>query len=729
MLSLKNYLFILIVSSIALSVPLWNLHTNYIKDQTFITNELKGVSLLKTISPLIKLIPEHRDYFMSNRFSGIFTYELKTTRQQLHSSLEIFSKHIKRVNLSFNKEDFQIIFDQISILIQNPIHYTHNIALWDEAQLVFHEHNKVMENLILLIRQIADQSNLILDPWLDSYYLMDLTVNRFPELINVLGKVRGYQTGLTIKQEIIQLDLHYLENIYGYMRFLLVSLDRSMTQVKKSSNHNMISLQERLNTFQQKYDHFEVIKRIKMSPPRQKINISANHWFVEMSMLINLMYDESTLVLKTLDKILRERLDVREQDHYVAFVSTILILFILVSIVYLLFVNIYKRQSIARFRAESAAEIALRDLSEKNAKQQQLFAIIGHELRTPASVIKMLLEHSEAQFESLPHKDILYNTVDHLMDILDDMRTVINPEWLSQGEVIATSLLEVIQRSVMYHERLIQDSSLVVSLTLDDVPEELLMLNARLLRQIIINMIKNCALHANARHLHIVLKLIDSKQQIYNLSFDDDGIGIKSEYVLKLFNAFSRGDDTQADGTGLGLYLSRKFAQEQLNGNLYYEPSHLGGARFILTMCLTPAPKAIIKEEDETPMVSLKAMHILFVEDNPLIAKLSLVQLKNAGAKVIHAENGQVALQQIENNLFDLILTDLFMPEMNGDELTRHIRILKFDGPIIGITAASVGDEIDVLKQAGADFVLLKPLNINRLQYMMSKYKMNKKIR
>ena len=63
------------------------------------------------------------------------------------------------------------------------INYVQDVSLWDEAQLLFHEHNKVMENLILFIRQIADQSNLILDPSLDSYYLMDLTVNRFPALI------------------------------------------------------------------------------------------------------------------------------------------------------------------------------------------------------------------------------------------------------------------------------------------------------------------------------------------------------------------------------------------------------------------------------------------------------------------------------------------------------------------------------------------------------------------
>jgi CheY-like chemotaxis protein len=115
-------------------------------------------------------------------------------------------------------------------------------------------------------------------------------------------------------------------------------------------------------------------------------------------------------------------------------------------------------------------------------------------------------------------------------------------------------------------------------------------------------------------------------------------------------------------------------------------------------------------------------MHVLFAEDNKVIAELTKTQLKKAGARVVHAENGREALREVRDQLFDLVLTDLFMPEMNGDELVRRLRNAGYHGPIVGVTAASVGDEMDALKTAGADFVLPKPLLINDLQKILAGY-------
>jgi len=89
--------------------------------------------------------------------------------------------------------------------------------------------------------------------------------------------------------------------------------------------------------------------------------------------------------------------------------------------------------------------------------------------------------------------------------------------------------------------------------------------------------------------------------------------------------------------------------------------------------------------------------------------------LSNAGAKTQTAYNGTAALQILNTLSFDLILTDIFMPEMDGYELIKTLREQGYDKPVFGMTAAIIGNEIDELYQAGADKILTKPFTVEEL--------------
>ena len=718
---LKNYFLVLLVSAIALMVPLWELHDNFNEQEQFIDKEIEGTKLLVALSPLVKSIPEHRGYSKSNMLSGQYAVELDITKLRIRDEFETVHQAFTDAKLDVPSKSLLMLRTNLEALVQVPVYRDNAPGIWEESNEVFRAHNAFMNDLELLIREIADRSNLILDPSLNTYYLMDLAVNRFPLLINEMGKTRGFLVGLENKLQVSSKDYLYLENLYTHTKFLLSNLSRSLDQASLHADVEFVLLTGNLQKFVKRYGEYadKYTKKVLGINTEPLPDVS----FASLSILINQLHEEQDATLSLLYELLNQRLKSSKQEHSEAILYTLLVSFVLVTVVYAFFYQVLSRQQSARFQAESTTEIALRELSEKNAKQQQLFAIIGHELRTPAAAIKMVLDQERDYLKEMDNTDVLYGTVDHLLDVLDDMRTVIQPDSASLGEVEIVSLHETIERAVIHHERLTQDSSIKVHLKLEQVPDQVVRVNARLLRQIIINMVKNCALHAEAHSLVIEFCPTEGKPDQFCISFEDDGVGIAEEYREHLFDAFARGD-TQADGTGLGLNLSRKFAREQLDGDLILEEGKLQGARFVLTFKAEKVSKEALDQnlaEQITP-VSLRNMHVLLAEDNKVIAELTKAQLKKAGARVVHAVNGREAMREVRDQLFDLVLTDLFMPEMNGDELVLRLRNAGYHGPIVGVTAASVGDEMDKLKTAGADFVLPKPLLINDLQKILAGY-------
>ena len=211
---LKNYFLVLLVSAIALSVPLWALNDNFIEQQKFIEKEIEGTKLLFALSPLIKSIPEHRGFSKSNMLAGRYAVELDMTKLRLNDELETVIQAFADSKLDAPSESLLMLRKDLEALLEMPTYQTNAPGLWEEANELFQAHNAVMNDLELLIREIADQSNLILDPSLNTYYLMDLVVNRFPLLINEMGKTRGFLVSLENKIQPSSEDYLYLEGVY-----------------------------------------------------------------------------------------------------------------------------------------------------------------------------------------------------------------------------------------------------------------------------------------------------------------------------------------------------------------------------------------------------------------------------------------------------------------------------------------------------------------------------------
>jgi len=142
----------------------------------------------------------------------------------------------------------------------------------------------------------------------------------------------------------------------------------------------------------------------------------------------------------------------------------------------------------------------------------------------------------------------------------------------------------------------------------------------------------------------------------------------------------------------------------------------MGGACFSLEFPL----QAVLSEMQPavtsvTPAVSLSGMKVLLAEDDATLRLLTEKILENEGAVVDSFVNGKLAYDAFDPANYDMIITDMMMPEMDGVALIKAIRGAGFTTPILAATAATVGSEIDELYAVGANVVLAKPITVTKL--------------
>lgn len=370
-----------------------------------------------------------------------------------------------------------------------------------------------------------------------------------------------------------------------------------------------------------------------------------------------------------------------------------------------------KQQALAD--ALKQREEAVRALEIKQQAQQQMFAVIGHELRTPAAAINMMLD-AQASASKGPYSQDIRRTAKHLLGVLDDLRAVIEPEVLANRAEETDVVLDVLERTLVPLRDRIQQANLSVNISSNAASAKAYHFDVRGLRQVSINLIKNAALHSGASSLDIALQVVnsDTTNPALTVTFCDNGKGIPAAKQNSIFEPFVRGE-TDQDGTGLGLHICREILRAS-GGDLKLERAEQGGCCFLVELPLKPA-HALVEPEANKQQKDLTNLRVLLAEDNLTLRLLTEQILKGQGAKATCAVDGKAALAALEADDFDLLLTDIFMPQMDGYELVTTLRAQGFDKPIIGITAAMVGDEAERLIAAGADRVIPKPVTTEKL--------------
>jgi CheY-like chemotaxis protein len=253
------------------------------------------------------------------------------------------------------------------------------------------------------------------------------------------------------------------------------------------------------------------------------------------------------------------------------------------------------------------------------------------------------------------------------------------------------------------------------------------------LTQILINLLNNAIKftdHGEVRLEVVPMTAAGDDEICLRFNVIDTGIGIPLEKQHLIFESFNQADTSTTrkyGGTGLGLAISSQLAN--MMGSKIYVESRPGAGSTFWFICALKKPAASKYIQPQHPenipsrqpgIASLAGRRILLAEDEPINQILATTLLTQLGVKVTAVDNGGAALAAIyESGPYDLVLMDLQMPEMDGFETTRRIRMLpgtQSEVPIVALTAHARTQDRDKCLRSGMDDYLSKPINPDELR-------------
>lgn len=376
-------------------------------------------------------------------------------------------------------------------------------------------------------------------------------------------------------------------------------------------------------------------------------------------------------------------------------------------------------------RREQELRSALARLSDQQNKQTQLFSIVSHELRTPASIIRMLIDEMSETGDWASLEPKIRNVTDQLLNVLADIRQVVRPEQNLPVHLEPLTPLETLEQLRNNFAGLAQSHAFSIQIEAGTNSGEVRMTDRTRLNQALSNLIRNAIIHSGGKNIFLAYREERGGADPVGIwTVADDGYGIPTDMQDGLFQPFSRlqrSDAGHVDGSGLGLYVV-KTSMEMLGGTVTVTDRAGGGVRFDIRLpmplMLNPLPAASDLAERRAAWADRS---VLVVEDNELMAEMLVKRLGLVFGRVSLARNGREAIEAHMRGSHDVVLTDLFMPEMSGDQLTSTLRAMGFKGTIIGMTAASIGEDFVGFENAGTDAVLVKPVRMDELIELLSR--------
>lgn len=377
---------------------------------------------------------------------------------------------------------------------------------------------------------------------------------------------------------------------------------------------------------------------------------------------------------------------------------------------------VFKRDVSEVLENQSRLEETLAELRQVQAKQKQTYGIIAHELRTPVAAIEMMAKHTPDDWAQ--DQVTVRTVVNDLLHTIDDMKMLVNPELKREKyfekttvELLNASISSMVASTVATTGVLYQQMTLV----LDDLLEQDLVTDSYRVKAAVTNLVRNACLHSEGSRVWCLtgISLDASGRQFIRWTVSDDGKGISDQQLAELFKPFARGD-SKAEGTGLGLHITKSWIEE-IGGSVSYRRLDKGSEFSVLVpFDHTESDLAESESESESDLNHVRAiasqLRVLLVEDDKVLQMVTSKMLGELFKSVELATDGREGLSKSSEN-FDLILTDYFMPNMTGVEMIAQLRETGYTQPIIGATAATISGQVDEILSAGANQVLLKPIN------------------
>ena len=438
------------------------------------------------------------------------------------------------------------------------------------------------------------------------------------------------------------------------------------------------------------------------------------------------------------------------KDNLIAFfITAIFFAFSIISIILVLLRKARKAEAVAKLAANNTQklndklEIALKKAEDASLAKTRFLNNMSHDIRTPMNVI---LGYAQLMENELKGKD-MPETLEHLEKmqqsgnlLLSIINNVLDMARIESGRMELDEnycRIEDVRKSLfaVFDEKA-RKKNIVLHYTMN-VEHEHVLTDVTKVKEIFVNILSNAIKYTPSGGSVMMsvdeLPCDEPGYMIVRNRVSDTGIGMSQDYMTKIFDAFTREQNTTKSkiaGTGLGMSIVRKYV-DLLGGTIDVE-SELGkGSTITVTLKHKIADESYyVKkhiEESGTGSEILGGRNILLAEDNDLNAEITEAILERAGIKTERVEDGIQCVNMIEKmpaGTYDMILMDIQMPKMNGYKATQAIRRLpdkdKACIPIIAMTANAFEEDKRDALAVGMNGHIAKPIELDKLLSMLA---------
>ena len=438
------------------------------------------------------------------------------------------------------------------------------------------------------------------------------------------------------------------------------------------------------------------------------------------------------------------------KDNLTAFfITAIFFALSIISIILVLLRKARKAEAVAKLAANNTQklndklEIALKKAEDASLAKTRFLNNMSHDIRTPMNVI---LGYAQLMENELKGKD-MPETLEHLEKmqqsgnlLLSIINNVLDMARIESGRMELDEnycRIEDVRKSLfaVFDEKA-RKKNIALHYTMN-VEHEHVLTDVTKVKEIFVNILSNAIKYTPSGGSIMMsvdeLPCDEPGYMIVRNRVSDTGIGMSQDYMTKIFDAFTREQNTTKSkiaGTGLGMSIVRKYV-DLLGGTIDVE-SELGkGSTITVTLKHKIADESYyVKkhiEESGTGSEILEGRNILLAEDNDLNAEITEAILERAGIKTERVEDGIQCVNMIEKmpaGTYDMILMDIQMPKMNGYKATQAIRRLpdkdKACIPIVAMTANAFEEDKRDALAVGMNGHIAKPIELDKLLSMLA---------